>query len=168
MKGFKKIWSWIAEHLEEVILVVLLSYMSACMILQIFMRHVVKNSLSWSEESIRYAFIYLVFLGFGLAVKENRHISITFLKDHMKPKVQWLMDIFSNFVFLVYSSIMLYFGVCVVRDFIISAQTSPALGIPKWTIFLAAPIGFALVIVRIVIRITELAHKGAEHKEGSL
>lgn len=163
MKNFVRIWNWIAKHLEELLLVILLSGMSLCMILQIFMRHVMKNSLSWSEELIRYAFIYLVFLGFGLAVKEGRHISITFLKDHMSPKIQWIMDIFADIVFLAYSGIMLYFGAGVVRDFIATAQTSPALGIPKWIVFMAAPIGFALVILRLVKHLASAIRKGPKH-----
>ena len=141
---------WIVSHLEEILLTLLLIYISGCMMLQIFMRHVMQSSLSWSEESIRFAFVWLVFLGFGLAVKEDRHISITFLKSHLGPKAQIAITVFANVVFFIYAVAMMVFGSQVVRSFIQSGQTSAALGIPRYFMFLAAPIGFALVIIRLV------------------
>ena len=150
MNDLIRLLKWMEAHLEELLLVILLAYMSCCMMLQIFMRHVMHSSLSWSEESIRYAFIWMIFLGFGLAVKEDRHISITFFKGMLNSKVQFILTLFSNIVFGIYSCLMFVFGVNVVMDFIESGQTSPALGIPKYLVFLAAPIGFALVIIRLV------------------
>ncbi|MCI8609942.1 MAG: TRAP transporter small permease [Firmicutes bacterium] len=150
MNRLTKTMKWMAANLEEVILVVLLAYMACCMILQIFMRHVMGASLSWSEESIRYVFIWMIFLGFGLAVKEDRHISITFFKGLLGEKFQFALTLLSNTVFFIYSCLMLVFGVQVVMDFIQSGQTSPSLGIPKYLVFLAAPIGFTLVMIRLI------------------
>ncbi len=144
-----RLFTWLEKHLEEVLLALLMTYIAVCMIVQIFMRHVMGASLSWSEESIRFAFIWLVFLGFGLAVKEDRHISITFLKDQVSDKIKFYLSLFSNLIFFVYSCMMLWFGVSVVSAFIKSGQTSPALGVPRYLVFIVAPIGFALLIMRL-------------------
>lgn len=152
MEKFFRTAKWLEKHVEEVLLVLLLTYMSCCMILQIFMRHVMHASLSWSEESIRYAFIWLIFLGFGLAIKEDRHISISFFRDLLPERIRFFISILVNVMFFVYAALMLYYGVEVVGEFMASGQTSPALGIPKYLVFLAAPVGFGLVIIRLIQR----------------
>lgn len=145
-----KILKWIEQHLEEVIQAILLVYIAGCMMLQVFMRHVMHASLTWSEESIRFAFVWLVFMGFGLAVKEKRHISITFLKDQVGPKAQFAMTMLANTVFFIYSILMAYYGIEVVQTFISTGQTSAALGIPRYIMFLSAPLGFGITMLRLI------------------
>ena len=51
------------EYLEEIILVVLLICMTLILGLQIVSRYVFRNSLSWSEELVRYMFVWSTFIG---------------------------------------------------------------------------------------------------------
>ena len=48
----------IDEHLEDILLVTLLSLMSLIIFVQVIMRYLMRNSLSWSEELARYLFIW--------------------------------------------------------------------------------------------------------------
>ena len=145
-----KILRWIDRRLEEVILAGTLSYITLCMILQVFMRHVVGESLSWSEESIRFVFIWMIFMGFGIGVRENRHISILVVRNAVPDRWKTLLCLTSNLAFLGYSCFMVYYGFQVVASFNEMGQTSPALGIPMALVYLAAPVGFSITILRLV------------------
>lgn len=144
-----KVLRWIDKHLEEVMLVFALSYITLCMMLQIFMRHVVGQSLSWSEESIRFVFVWMIFMGFGIGVRENRHISILVIKNALSPRNKIVLEIISNLIFLAYSIFIVYYGVEVVQSFVSMGQTSPALNIPMGLVYLAAPVGFAITTLRL-------------------
>ena len=53
----------INEYLEEIILVILLVCMTLILGLQVVSRYVFQNSLSWSEELVRYMLVWSAFIG---------------------------------------------------------------------------------------------------------
>ena len=62
----------IDEHLEDILLVTLLSLMSLIIFVQVIMRYLMRNSLSWSEELARYLFIWSIYLAVSYAAKERK------------------------------------------------------------------------------------------------
>lgn len=54
-----RVIKWVDEYFEATILVILSSIMVSVITLQVFMRHVMNSSLSWSEELARFL-LYLV------------------------------------------------------------------------------------------------------------
>ena len=53
----KYVW----EHLEEFFIIPLMFAMSIIIFIQVIMRYVFQNSLTWSEELARYMFVWLVY-----------------------------------------------------------------------------------------------------------
>ena len=74
------------QYFEEVIVIILLGTMTFLVGLQVIMRYVMQDSLSWSEELARYVFIWMVNIGISYGVKKNRHISIDFLNTILPEK----------------------------------------------------------------------------------
>ena len=63
----------ITDHLEEYILIGSLFVSVALVFVQIVMRYAFKNSIFWSEELVRYIFLWQIWLGASYATKENKH-----------------------------------------------------------------------------------------------
>lgn len=59
----KKLIHWLDEYLEISLCVALMSVMTVVIFVQVVMRYVFHNSLTWSEEFARYCFIWLIYLG---------------------------------------------------------------------------------------------------------
>ena len=60
----------IDNHLEDLLMVVLLCVMSLLIFVQVIMRYIFNNSLSWSEELARYLFpneFVLIFALWGIS-----------------------------------------------------------------------------------------------------
>ena len=53
----KKILKFLNDYLEETICIILMSIMTIIIFIQVIMRYVMHNSLSWSEELARYCFV---------------------------------------------------------------------------------------------------------------
>lgn len=53
----KKLIHWLDEYLEISLCVALMSVMTVVIFVQVVMRYVFHNSLTWSEEFARYCFI---------------------------------------------------------------------------------------------------------------
>jgi TRAP-T family tripartite ATP-independent periplasmic transporter, membrane protein len=138
------------EYLEEVILVILLVCMIFILGLQIVLRYVFKNSLSWSEELVRYMFVWSTFIGIPYCIKNNTSIRVNQFKTAMPINVQNILSYVDKFIMFILFLIMAVFSIDIVNSSFASGQSSAAMGIPYWLIQISVPIGSVLSLIRIV------------------
>ena len=95
----KKILKWLDDNIELYICVFLMSFMTLLVFVQVVMRYVFNNSLSWSEELARYTFIWLIYIGISYGCKLRKHIKIDaalyLFPKKVRPYVVLLGDILS-------------------------------------------------------------------------
>ncbi len=145
----KRFLLWLNEHFEETLSIILLAFIVAIMGLQIFMRYVLSNSLSWPEEVSRYLFIWFVFLGISYGIKHDVHIKVNIIES-VFPKSKTLLMIIQDALFLFFCVYMLRPGVNVLRRLIATGQTSPALNIYMYLVYVSLLVGFILAIFRFI------------------
>lgn len=144
---------WIDKYLEESLLLVLGTVMTIVTALQVFMRHVMNSSLSWSEELARYCFIWLVYIGISYGVKMQRHIKVDALLHFLKDRQKIYLSLIANLIFLAFSIFIVIYGYDISRQLLGWGQTSPALHIPMGIVYLATPVGFAITSIRLIQQI---------------
>lgn len=149
------ILKWLDEHLEEVLIGIFSLIMVVVIALQIFMRYVMDNSLSWSEELARYCFIWLVYLGISLAVKKGRHMSVEILLVVLKGKAKIILNIISNLLFLSFALFAVFYGYEISVKLLTWGQSSPALNLPVGLVYLATPVGMGLTAIRLLQQIID-------------
>lgn len=145
-----KALKWLDENLEVVFLVILSAIMVVVIFLQVFMRYVMQNSLSWSEELARFCFIWLVYLGISYGVKRQRHISVDVVLHIFKEKGKIILSIVANILFLAFAIVIVIYGYDISAQLLSWGQQSPALHIPMGLVYLAAPVGMALTSIRLI------------------
>lgn len=73
---------------------------------------------TWTEEVSMYSFIWATFMGAGAMVYEDRHFAFTSVSDMLKnERAKCALNIFIKLVMLVFSALMLYYGVLVTKQF---------------------------------------------------
>ena len=161
-----KILKAIDEHLEEWLLVFTLSVMSLLTFLQVVMRFCFSSSLTWSEEAVRYLFLWMVWLGASFATKRHAHMRIEVLPSALSSQNRAKLNIFVNVVWLVFSIYMMKLSIALVSMLQKSRQLSPALRIPMWVPYLSVTIGFSLMNIRLIqdIAVQASLAKGGEEK----
>lgn len=156
------------KHFEEFFLVILSAVMVVVIFLQVFMRFVMENSLSWSEELARYCFIWMIYFGISYGAKKQRHIKVDALLVLFKEKGKLVFGIVSNLMFLVFCGFVIKYGSGMAQTLLGFGQTSPALQIPMGLVYYSAPIGMGLAAIRliqnIILQLRALLGKG-EFKE---
>lgn len=143
-----KIW----DHLEESVLVYSLMVSVALVFVQVVMRRVFNNSLSWSEELARYLYVWQTWLGVSYAARNGTHLRITMLKDRLPAKVQQILEIFVVLVWMGFGIFVIYQGMGVVNTIASFGQKSSALKIPMQFCYMSIPVGMFLMCIRIVER----------------
>ncbi len=113
--------------------------------LQIIFRFILKSSLVWSEELMRYMFVWLAFITASIAVREHKHISVDFVTTYMPPKVNLIFYYISRVAMLVYIFLMVPAGIT------LCAQTahvkSTILPITWSWVYAALPVGLVLMLI---------------------
>ena len=140
----KKIW----DNLEEFIIVPLIFAMSIIIFIQVIMRYVFQNSLTWSEELARYLFVWLVYFSVSFTARRQKHIRIDAAINLYPKKLRPYIDILSEIIVLAFSIFIAVTGVTVFQKIAWSGQMSPAIGIPMQIVYAAPMVGMALTEIR--------------------
>lgn len=144
----KKVLNFLDNYLEETLCVVLMSVMTIIIFIQVIMRYIFHNSLSWSEELARYCFIWLIYIGVAYGCKLMKHIKIDAALKLFPNRIKPYVVIIGEFLVLIFASYIVVTGLELTYKQWLFGKTSPALGLPLQYINLAPVVGFALVIIR--------------------
>ena len=134
---------------EKWLLLIFYVMLVATMSIELLRRELLAYSSIWGEEIVRYAFIYLAWVGAAAAVKERGHIRIDVILHYLGPRAKASVYIFGDIVMLVVAVIALYWSYEAVH---VSAQfgsVSHGLRISMVWFLMAVPLGFTLVIWRL-------------------
>lgn len=144
----KKALDWLDENLESSICMVLMVSFCAILFLQVVMRKVFNNSLSWSEELARYIFIWLVFIGISYGAKQMKHLKIDVFLTVVPRKARGIVIILADVIVLIFAGVVLLSAYTTVSKYLQVKTASPAVHVPYWFIHSAPIVGYILTIIR--------------------
>ena len=129
-------------------LIVILAAMAIMVFANVALRFTTDHSILWVEEASRYLMIWLTFLGSGLVLRYGAHIGIDTLQERFPGAAPVIRTVIFALL-LAFFAAMVWLGI---RYSILTwGQTTPVLGIPIGAVYLAMPIGFALMIVHLLL-----------------
>ena len=111
---------------------------------QVIMRYVFNSASSWSEELIRFIFVWCSFIAAAVGVREGIHIGINIFVNLLPQKLIPLTEILVNLALLIFAGYMVYYGWQTTS--MADRQPSPALGIPMSWVYLSIPVMGAMMI----------------------
>jgi TRAP tripartite ATP-independent transporter, periplasmic protein len=160
----------IDDYLEETILLILLVLMTCIMGVQIVSRYVFQNSLTWSEELVRYMFVWSAFLGVPFCIKHGLSIKVDQFRNLFPiPLQKVLMYIDKIIIFLLFLVLFIY-SFTVIKATYLSGQTSPAMQLPIWTVQISVTVSSLLSMIRSIQNLSHLVRGKIklEQKDGVL
>lgn len=135
--------------------------MAMVVILQVFCRYVLNQSLFWSEELARFLLVWLTFLGASVAYFRGAHPGIDILYRRVPPPVQKWLARLTHLISLVLFGILMVYG-CQFAWFV-RLQISPALQLPKWILMGIVPVSGGIL----AIHATTLLATGRNRRNGT-
>jgi TRAP-type C4-dicarboxylate transport system permease small subunit len=158
-----KVW----DHLEEIFLIPSLMFSVGLVFLQVIMRHVFQNSLTWSEELARYLYIWQTWIGISYAARNGSHLRITMVKERLPEKAQQVLEVFVTLVWIAFAIFIIMQGMAAVDTISRFGQRSSALQIPMQVFYYSIPVGMILMIIRLIERtIKRFLHKKSAQEGG--
>src|SRR5699024_10608758 len=151
MKLFIKITEVINQICKYVI-TYLLIIVATVLFWQVVARFVFDTGTSWTDETARFATIWLVLLGVTVALRENNLMKVDVI-DTFFPKVKKVLYYLELLVILLYSVFLLYVGWGTVD--LVSAQRSPNMGISMSIVYAAVPVMSIVMILHLIFLLTK-------------
>jgi len=118
-------------------LVLIVAAVSILGFYQVVTRYVFNNASTWSEELIRFLFIWASCIGAGMGVKENIHIGIDVVVNLFPKKPQMVLRIFVLCVLCAFGAFLIKYGLVLTTK--TARQISPALRISMAYVYSAIP-----------------------------
>lgn len=143
--ALNKYVAWLAMGMLTILVMVVL--------LAVFFRYVLGDSLPWSEEVARYLCVWVGFIGASVALNRRVHIGVEFFVDRLPPALKRRIKLAMEFVILGLLLFISYFGIELV--FFQIPQRSSALLISMAWPYASVPAGTLLMIVQCLTLILE-------------
>jgi len=141
------------------IIVPLFTIMSAVTLIQVLFRYVFKLPLSWTEELARFLFVWVVFLGSAVSVKELSHVGVEYFIGKLSDGKKRVVAIIAYSICIFMALILAKNGWDVtVRTY---AQLSPSMQIPMAYVYLAYPLGFLLSAINFAYHLVSVVSEKA-------
>lgn len=136
---------------DEIFAGLCLSAMIIIVLTQIFLRNFYQTGISGADPLVRHLVLWVVFLGAGIAAKDNSHIKIDLLSkklpNNINKIINFLVSLFSTIVL----GILIYAAMTFVSMEYTDSQKIPLMNIPVWTMEIIIPAGYTIVAIHTLI-----------------
>lgn len=140
------------DKFEENLLYISLAFTVALIFIQVVMRYVFSNSLSWSEEVARYLFIWQTWVGASYAVRKKRHLRVEALVDRFHGTPRKILELIVLALWIFFGCFLVLKGYQLTKMISLRGQVSAALGIPMAVAYAAVPVGSFFMTVRLILQ----------------
>lgn len=123
---------------------ILLMIITVLTFYQIVMRYAFNMAPSWSEELVRFLFVWLSFVGAGMGVRDKIHIGVDVVVNLLPAPVQRITAMVVAAGLALLGGFLIRSGLDIVM--MTSSQPSPALGLPMSYVYMALPAMGTLVV----------------------
>jgi len=165
MSTSKKTKTGILDSIDKFIewlSVILMSFMLLLTSANVVGRYVFSKSIFFSEEMARFLFVWVVFLGAAIIIKDKGHVAINFFAERLKGKKSGkLLEIFIGICGFIFITIVFMGGITLSKT--MNIYKSPGMQIPMGYVYYAIPIGAGIMMVHHVINFLSLFVKKQEN-----
>jgi C4-dicarboxylate transporter DctQ subunit len=170
----RSIW----ERLEEGFIALLLAGMTLLTFTQVVLRYGFNTGFVWALEANTYMFGWLILFGISYCVRVHAHIGIDILVKALPAATQRVVGLIAIAFCALYAGLMLYGAWNYIDRLMRLGITGEDILAPRWLLTIIMPIGFLLLLIRLLeqaylilagkARGFELADEAAEvlHEQG--
>lgn len=163
MESLRKVSDKINQAVCNIGAVFFVILIFAC-VLQVFCRFVLNQSLSWTEELARYAFIWMHMMAASVLIGEKGHATVTAILDLLHGGSRKAVDLFIEVVILADGVLMTYAGIYLA--YASRTNLSTAMSVPMWCINSSVFVGGLLLMFQAVVQMVVIS-SGNEQTGGA-
>ena len=142
-----KTLKFLDKHLEEFIMVLLLSSIVVIMLFQIIRRYIFNDSLC------RYCFIWMMFVAFSYSARLGSDLRVDALIGMLPQGCRNIIEIINLILCIMVAGFLFYHSFGTVAGVMETGEASVALKLPMQYVYAASVVGYGLGTVRYIQRL---------------
>jgi len=99
------------EYLSKLVLTIFMIEISIMCASSVFSRFILNYSISWSNEILRYSYIYIVFIGTAVSFKEGTHAKMEMLYTKSPKFIKNIITIINTSIMIFISCLFIVLGI---------------------------------------------------------
>ena len=153
--------AWRMPWLES-ITCFLLVLMVVLVSISVTLRYVFSTGLVWSEELVRYAYIWLIFLGSVTAVQQNAHIGLDIFTEALPRSLRRWVYCLGDVLVMAFLLVQTYYGVVLILK--TQGMLSATMRIPMSWVYWIFPLSGVLMLVEMLRQLRRHWTSGGTNK----
>ncbi|SKC86252.1 TRAP transporter small permease [Maledivibacter halophilus] len=138
----------VVDKILDIGLVIAVGTVFIVTFLQVVSRFLFKLPIPWSTDIIRLSFVYVVFLGSALGMREKGHLNVDVIFNALPKKIRHMVGIAINLVLLVFFVAIVNLGFKFAQSGL--TQGSPYLELPMTVYYMSVPLSAALMFYYLI------------------
>lgn len=156
----------VTEKVENCIMSIGLLLISIIVFANVVARYFFDHSFAWSEELSRYIIVWVTFFGISSCARYDGHVCVDLLPNMLKGKAKQVQQLVVCLISLALSVYMTVISIQFTITQFEGGNTSIAIAIPIWVIYLSTCIGFFLMSYVYLRKLGSLLKKKAAQETG--
>lgn len=136
------------NNIENYIMSIGLTIMTFITVANVISRKFLGLSMSFLEEITTAMFLLITLLGAAVAAKRGGHLGLSVLTDLLPKKHQKYVILITWVTSLIFSGLLIKYGIAMVQSEIRMGITTPSLGWPEAIFGSFVPIGGIFILIR--------------------
>ena len=137
----------VVNRVAELVAQTLLGVMVVVVFVQVIFRFFIQQPLSWSEEVARYVFVWIIWMGAAVMVKQNGHPGMDLLTKSFPPRWQRATEVVMSLLYTATLLTVVVTGFALVRANM--SQPSPAMELPIGIPYAAIPLAAVIMLLNL-------------------
>jgi C4-dicarboxylate transporter DctQ subunit len=140
----------VVRNIEEAVVAMGMCVASAVLFINVVLRFGFNSGWEWAEEVARYTIVWIVFIGSSICARKGMHLAVDAFAIRLNEARQRLLRMFVNTICALFGIYLVLYGYELVNLARETGQVTAAMDIPIYWVYLAIPVGGALMTVRFV------------------
>jgi TRAP-type C4-dicarboxylate transport system permease small subunit len=106
-------------------------------------------SAAWVQEVVIGGFIWLGWLSTAYVVRQDEHLRFSFFREDFSPRREYVLYWLEWIGWFIFAGVIFRFSLDTLQFRMSSGATITGTSVPKFLIFLAVPVGFGMILLRV-------------------
>lgn len=156
MNFLKAVLRWLDRNVERSFILVAYSSMALIIIYAVIERFVFRTQIPWSSSIPIYLFLWVTWIGCSHNVRKRTHLVFNDVRLRLSYGLQFALMWLDALLWIIFGAIVIFYTVeqtrLVEMNFAIVQGTD---NVMQWWFYLATPVGWSLLIIRVLQNLTE-------------
>lgn len=126
----------------------LYAFITLVIVIEVIRRFAFDYSSLWGEEAARYAFVYLVWIGAAVGVRNRTHIRFSIIADALPPRPAAALSALGSVAVICFAIFAVYWSLEPIATSLRFGSVTEGLRLSRAWFLVAVPLGFTLVTIR--------------------